>query len=357
MKKSLLVSFDTSYSFWKRDPTMPATINAIGYRQPLRIDSPDSLIDLRIPAPAPGPHDLIVRPEAVSVNPVDTKVRASAKPEGSERVLGFDASGVVVEVGSDVSLFTTGDAVFYAGSIDRPGTNADLHAVDERIVGRKPARLSHAEAAAMPLTAITAWESLFDRLRVSEFSDGTILVLGAAGGVGSILIQLARQLTGLTVIATSGRPATSDWVTKLGAQHVVDHHGDLVAQLRSLAPEGIDYVFTSRSDGRIPMLAEVVRPFGEIVAIDDPQGLDVYPLKNKSITWHWESMFARSSFETPDMIGQHELLDAVSRLLDEGILRTTLTRTLIGFDAQNLREAHRLVESGESIGKVVVSRS
>ncbi len=336
---------------------MPATIHAIGYRQPLPIDHPDSLLDLENPAPTYGPRDLVVRPEAVSVNPVDTKVRSSAKPQGTERILGFDASGVVVAVGSDVSLFAAGDEVFYAGSIDRPGTNADLHAVDERIVGRKPARLSHAEAAAMPLTSITPWESLFDRLRVSEFSDGTLLVLGAAGGVGSILIQLARQLTGLTVIATSGRPETSDWVTQLGAQHVVDHRGDLVAQLQSLAPEGLDYVFTSRSDGQIPMLGEVVRPFGEIVAIDDPESVDIYPLKNKSISWHWESMFARSSFQTPDMIGQHELLDTVSRLLDEGILRTMLTRTLIGFDAATLREAHRLVESGESIGKVVVSRS
>lgn len=336
---------------------MPSTIHAIGYHRSLPIDDPESLIDLEIPPPTPGARDLIVRPEAVSVNPVDVKVRSSAQPGGTERVPGFDASGTVVAVGSDVSLFQVGDDVFYAGSIDRPGTNADLHAVDERIVGHKPARLGHAEAAAMPLTSITAWESLFDRLRVSESSNGTLLVLGAAGGVGSILIQLARQLTGLTVIATSGRPETSEWVTKMGAQHVVDHRDDLAGQLRAIAPDGLDYVFTSRSDGRIPLFAEVVRPFGEIVAIDDPQGLDVYPLKTKSLTWHWESMFARSSFQTPDMIEQYYLLDTVSRLLDEGILMTTLTTTLVGFDAEHLREAHRLVESGATIGKVVVSRS
>jgi NADPH2:quinone reductase len=336
---------------------MPSTIHAIGYHRSLPIDDPESLIDLEIPSPTPGPRDLIVRPEAVSVNPVDVKVRSSAQPEGAERVLGFDASGTVVAVGSDVSLFQVGDEVFYAGSIDRPGTNADLHAVNERIVGHKPARLGHAEAAAMPLTSITAWESLFDRLRVSELSNGTLLVLGAAGGVGSILIQLARQLTGLTVIATSGRPETSDWVTKMGAQHVVDHRDDLAGQLRAIAPDGLDYVFTSRSDGQIPLFAEVVRPFGEIVAIDDPPGLDIYPLKTKSLTWHWESMFARSSFQTPDVIEQHYLLDTVGRLLDEGILTTTLTTTLVGFDAEHLREAHRLVESGATIGKVVVSRS
>lgn len=336
---------------------MSSTIHAIGYRQPLPIDDPASLIDLEIPTPIPNPRDLIVRPEAVSVNPVDIKTRASTRPEGNERVLGFDASGVVVAVGADVSLFKVGDDVFYAGSIDRPGTNADLHAVDERIVGRKPARLSHSEAAAMPLTTITSWESLFERLRVNEFDIGTLLVLGAAGGVGSILIQLARQLTGLTVIATSGRSETSDWVTKMGAQHVVNHRDDLVGQVRKLAPDGVDYVFTSRSDGQIPIFAEIVRPFGQIVAIDDPQGLDLYLLKTKSLAWHWESMFARSSFQTPDMIGQHELLDTVSRLLDEGILQTTLTTTLVGFDAATLREAHRLVESGETIGKVVIGRS
>ncbi len=333
------------------------TIHAIAAPRPLPIDDPESLLDLTIPAPEPGPRDLIVRPEAISVNPVDTKMRSGPNDSGEPRVLGYDASGTVVAVGSEVSLFSVGDDVFYAGSIVRPGTNADLHAVDERIVGPKPRTLSHADAAAIPLTAITAWESLFDRFRLTAESTGTLLVVGGAGGVGSILIQLARQLTGLTVIATASRPESADWVRRMGAHHVVDHRGDLVAAVRAIAPDGVDYLFTSQTNGMIPTFAELVRPFGEIVGIDDPEVTDINPLKSRAITWHWELMFTRSMFQTPDMIEQHQLLAEVSRLLDAGTLRTTQTRTLVGFDAATLREAHALVEGGGMIGKVVVSRT
>ena len=337
---------------------MTTTIHAIGFHRGLPIDDPQSLVDLWIPAPEPGPRDLIVRPEAVSVNPVDIKVRQSSGPDEAGRVIGYDASGTVIAVGSQVSLFAAGDEVFYAGAIDRPGTNADLHAVDERIVGHKPQRLSHAEAAAMPLTSITAWESLFDHLRLGVTSDGTLLVVGGAGGVPSTLIQLARQLTGLTVIASASRPESARWVTELGAHHTIDHRHDLAGQLRLLAPDRLNYVFTSHTDATlIATLAEAVRPFGQIVGIDDPAGLDMMPLKSRSLTWHWESMFSRSQYQTSDMVEQHHQLDTVSRLLDEGVLRTTLTTTLTGFDAATLREGHRLVESGKMIGKVVVSRS
>ena len=337
---------------------VPTTVHAIGFHDGLPIDDPDSMVDLVVPVPEPRPLDLIVRPEAVSVNPVDIKVRQSARHDRAGRVIGYDASGTVMAVGSDVSLFAVGDEVFYAGAIDRPGTNADLHAVDERIVGRKPTRLSHAEASALPLTAITAWEALFDHLKLGPASVGTLLVVGGAGGVPSILIQLARQLTGMTVIATASRLESTRWVKEMGAHHTINHHQDLTEQLRPLAPDGVDAVFTSHTDAAlIATLAEVVRPFGQIVGIDDPDGLNVMPLKTRSLTWHWESMFARSLFGTPDMVEQHRLLQAVSRMLDEGTLRTTLTRTLTGLTAANLREAHRLVEMGDSIGKVIISRS
>jgi zinc-binding alcohol dehydrogenase family protein len=335
---------------------MTASMTAVVYRSNLPITDPASLVDSTIDRPSPRPHDLIVRVEAVSVNPVDVKQRQNVVPSPAGRVLGFDASGTVVEIGSEVTLFAPGDEVFYAGSIDRPGSDADFHAVDERIVGRKPGSLSHAEAAALPLTAITAWESLFDRLRLSAESTGTILVLGGAGGVGSILIQLTKKLTGLTVIATASRSESRDWALELGADIVVDHAADLVSQVLEAAPDGVEYVFSPHTKGAGALFAEIVKPFGAVVSIDTPNDLDILPLKAKSIAWHWELMFTRPVFGTPDLIEQHRLLNRVSELIDDGTLRGTMTTRLSPINAEQLREAHRLIESGRTVGKVVVSR-
>lgn len=330
------------------------TISAVVTRSGGPLEGSESLVDATIPGPGqPTGHDVLVQISAVSVNPVDVKVRAGG--DGSEKVLGWDASGTVVAVGDQATLFQPGDEVFYAGSLTRSGTYAAQQLVDERIVGRKPRTLSHAEAAALPLTAITAWESLFDKLRLDKTSKGTILVLGAAGGVGSILIQLAKALTGLRVIASASRPESADWARSLGADEVVDHsRDDLAAQILAVAPEGVDYVFTPQSAGRIPLFTEVVRPFGQIVAIDDERDLDMLALKRKAISWHWELMFTRPMTGW-DLIAQHHLLDKVADLVDAGTIRTTLTKELTPIDAAQLREAHRIVESGHTVGKVVVA--
>ncbi|MCS5733638.1 zinc-binding alcohol dehydrogenase family protein [Herbiconiux daphne] len=332
-------------------------MRAIVYTKPTPVDGPGSFVDLELARPGVGPHDLLVAVEAVSVNPADVKRRAGAEPTG-DGLLGFDASGTVVEVGDDVTLFAVGDEVFYAGSSGRPGANAELHAVDERLVGRKPRTLSFAEAAALPLTSLTAWEGLVSKLRLTRDTRGTLLVIGAAGGVGSMVVQLAKTITSATVIGTASRDETRDWLLGLGADHVVDHSRELPPQLAAIAPDGIDWVFsTQRTDENLPMLVEVLKPFGQIVAIDDPQTLDVTPLKRKALSFHWELMFVRSAFQTPDMVEQHRILDTVAELVESGALRSTLSRTLTPFDAASLREAHRIVESGRSIGKVVVSRA
>ncbi len=332
------------------------TVAAVLYRKNLPITDPDALVDAWVVRPTPRPHDLIVEVAAVSVNPVDIKNRINVVPPAQGRILGFDASGTVVEVGSEVTLFAPGDQVYYAGSIDRPGTDTELHAVDERIVGHKPSTLDHARAAAIPLTAITAWESLFDRLQLTAESTGTILVLGGAGGVGSMLIQLAKKLTRLTVIATASRPESRDWVTDLGADQVVDHHGDLVGQVLDVAPDGVEYVFSSQTQGTTGVFEKIVKPFGHIVSIDSPTDLDILPLKSKSIAWHWELMFTRPVHGTPDMIEQHHLLDRVANLIDAGVIRGTMTKVLTPINAEQVREAHRLIETGRTIGKIVVSR-
>lgn len=336
--------------------TEPETIAAVVSRSGGPLDGPGSLVDSRIPAPGtPTGHDLLVEVRAVSVNPVDVKVRASGNRTRADRVLGWDASGIVLATGREATLFQPGDEVFYAGSLDRPGTYAARHLVDERIVGRKPTTLSHPEAAALPLTAITAWEALFDKLRFTADSSGTLLVLGAAGGVGSILIQLAKVLTGLTVIATASRAASQEWVRSLGADVVLDHHEPgLAAQVLAIAPGGVDAVFSPRSAGRIPLFTKVVRPFGQIVAIDDEHDLDLYALKDKAITWHWEFMFARPRHGY-DLAAQHDLLDRIAGLVEAGRIRTTLTSRLSPINAASLREAHAAVETGHSIGKIVVT--
>jgi zinc-binding alcohol dehydrogenase family protein len=337
---------------------MTEQIPAVGFAAPLPIDDAQSLQDVLVDVPELRPHDLLVEVRAVSVNPVDAKVRASRTPQGDRpEVLGYDAAGVVREVGPQVTLFAPGDEVYYAGSLDRPGTNAALHAVDERIVGRKPTTLSFAEAAALPLTAITAWEGLFHKLRLTRESRGTLLVVGASGGVGSVILQLAEHaLPGVRVVATSSRPETDEWVRGLGAEATVNHRGDLRAEITAAAPDGVDWIFTMNSEGQLPLYVDVLNPFGEIVAIDDPKSVDVVPLKAKALTWHWEFMFARPLHDASDLIEQHRLLDEVARLVDEGTLRTTLTTTLTPMNAERLREAHRLVESGRTIGKVVVAR-
>jgi NADPH2:quinone reductase len=309
-----------------------------------------ALADASVPVPEPEPRDVLVRVAAVSVNPVDTKVR----PGASGRILGYDAAGTVIAVGADVTRFAVGDEVYYAGDITRPGSNAEFQAVDERIVGRKPVSLSFAEAAALPLTTITAWETLFDHLRATPESEGDFLIVGAPGGVGSILTQLARTQTRLRIIGTAGRAESAEWVKRMGAHETVDHH-DLAAHVLQVAPKGVDWLFTSFSGGQIPVFEQVLRPFGHIVAIDDEHD-DVYPLKSKSITWHWEFMFARSSHQADDMDAQGALLDRVAELLDKGVLRTTVTRRIEGISAETLTEAHRLVESSGVIGKIVLSR-
>jgi zinc-binding alcohol dehydrogenase family protein len=336
--------------------TSSAAIRAVVQTAALPVSDVRSLVDATIAKPAPGAHDLLIAVRAVSVNPVDVKVRGGSEPGSRPRVLGFDASGVVVAVGDSVTRFAAGDEVFYAGAIDRQGSNAEFQAVDERLVGRKPRSLSHAEAAALPLTALTAWESLFDKLRIDENATGTLLVVGGAGGVGSVAIQLARILRpGVRIVATASRAESAAWVTGLGAHAVVDHHADIVPQVLAIAPRGVEWILSTNSVGRIPDLVAMSRPFGQIVAIDDPEVVDVAPLKSKALSWHWEFMFARSLHRAEDVERQHDILTEIARLVDSGELRTTATTVLHPIDAAHLREAHALVESGRVIGKVVVS--
>lgn len=334
--------------------TTPTTTTAIAALRPGAVDAPDSFATVQLDLAPLGAHDLLVDVRAVSVNPVDGKVRASFDAAEGPKVLGFDASGVVTAVGGAVTRFAVGDEVYYAGSIARPGTNAELHLVDERVVGPKPRSLDHAEAAALPLTTITAWETLFDRLGLAADSTGTILVVGGAGGVGSMIAQLARARTQLTVVATGARPESVEWATSMGAHHVVDHH-DLVAAVREVAPDGVDHVFSAFSEGNVEAYAELLRVHGAVVAIDDPVGLDLMPLKSKAQTWHWEFMFARP-LHLPEDAYQHDLLVEVSRLVDAGRLRTTATTRLQGITEDTLREAHRLIEAGSVVGKVVLTR-
>jgi len=322
----------------------------------LPITDPAALQLIDLPTPEPGPRDLRVRVEAVSVNPVDTKVRRGAPVDGP-RVLGFDASGVVDAVGAEVTLFKPGDAVFYAGSIARAGSNAEYQLVDERIVGHKPASLGHGDAAALPLTAITAWELLFERLGVAEGGGQgrVLLVVGAAGGVGSILIQLARRLTGLTVIGTASRPETQDWVYALGAHHVIDHALPLTEGLERLGIAHADYVASlTHTDVHYAEIVKALRPQGRLALIDDPGQLDVMALKRKSLSLHWELMFTRPLFETDDMQAQHDLLQRVSRLVDEGVLRTTVGEHFGRITVDNLRRAHALIEAQRAKGKIVL---
>ncbi|MFQ8434035.1 zinc-binding alcohol dehydrogenase family protein [Amaricoccus sp. W119] len=334
-------------------------MKAIGYEIPGAIDRPDALRDINLPRPVATGHDLLVEVAAVSVNPVDTKARKSATPpDGAWKVLGWDAVGRVAEVGPEAKGFAVGDPVFYAGSITRPGANSEFHLVDARIVGHKPKTLSDAEAAALPLTAITAWEMLFDRLDIRRAVPGAanaILIVGGAGGVGSIAIQLVRALTDLTVIATASRPGTQDWVRELGAHHVIDHHGDLAAQVEALGLGAPGLVFsTNQSDRHVKGIQALIAPQGRFGLIDDPETLDVLGFKRKAVSVHWELMFTRPIFGTPDLGEQGRLLDEVARLVDAGRIRTTLTEMLTPINAENLKKAHALIETNAARGKIVL---
>jgi zinc-binding alcohol dehydrogenase family protein len=334
-------------------------MKAIGYQQAGPIDRDNALVDIDLPKPVPEGRDLLVEVAAVSVNPVDAKVRRSAMPApGDWKVLGWDAVGRVAAKGEAVTGFEIGDAVYYAGSIARAGSNSEFHLVDERIVGRKPGALGNAEAVALPLTAITAWEMLFDRLDIRKTVAGgapVILIIGGAGGVGSIAIQLVRALTDLTVIATASRPETRDWTLELGAHHVVDHGRPLAPQIAELGLGAPSYVFsTTETHRHVKDVVELIAPQGRFGLIDDPEALDVMGFKRKSVSVHWELMFTRSLFETPDMARQGELLSEVARLVDEGRIRTTLTEVLSPINAANLKTAHERIESGRSKGKIVL---
>jgi zinc-binding alcohol dehydrogenase family protein len=335
-------------------------MKAVAYYHSLPADHTDALQDVDLPTPTPGPRDLLVEVKAISVNPVDTKIRRNVAPtDGDAKVLGWDASGIVKAVGSEVSLFQPGDRVYYAGAINRAGANSELHVVDERIVGHMPNSLPFAEAAALPLTAITAWELLFERLQITQGNTDlgqSLLIVGAAGGVGSILVQLARQLTGLTVIGTASRPETQAWVRELGAHHVIDHRQPLSEELKRIGINQVTHVASlTQTDQHFAQLVEALAPQGRLALIDDPeQPLDIMQLKRKSLSLHWELMFTRSLFETADMIEQHHLLDRVTELVDAGTLRTTLGEHFGSINATNLRRAHTLLESGTAKGKIVL---
>jgi zinc-binding alcohol dehydrogenase family protein len=339
-------------------------MKAVGYVTSQPITAAGALQDLEIAKPAPGPHDLLVKVAAISVNPVDFKVRSGRQGTAEVPVvLGWDAVGTVEAVGTEVTLFQPGDAVFYAGHIMRPGSNAEYQVVDERIVGRKPSSLEPAAAAALPLTALTAFEMLFDRLGLDRRGNAgrmsarrTLLIIGGAGGVGSIAIQLARQLTDVTIIATASRPDSIAWATARGAHHVIDHRKPLQEELSRIGIPTVDYIFsTNASDQHWEAITTAIAPQGKIGLIDDPAAIDVRGLKRKSASLHWELMFTRSLFETSDMIRQHDILNEVAQLVDDGVIQTTAAENFGTINAANLTRAHALLESGKAIGKIVLS--
>ncbi len=334
-------------------------MKAVAYQVPGKIARDDALVDIVLDDPQPSGRDIMVKVEAISANPADYKIRSSVSPEpGQWKVLGWDAVGTVAATGNAVTKFRPGDRVWYAGSVTRAGTNSALHLVDERIVSLAPASLSNAEAAALPLTAITAWEALFDRLDVRKTVPGTanaILIIGGAGGVGSIAIQLLRALTDMTVIATASRAETRGWVTELGAHHVIDHSKPLAAQIEALGIGAPGFVFsTTQTLGHLGEIVKLIAPQGRFGLIDDPDVLDVAPFKRKSVSIHWELMFTRAIFETQDMDAQGVLLAEVAKLVDAGKIRTTLTEVLAPINAANLKKAHAVLESGTARGKIVL---
>lgn len=339
---------------------MMGTMRAVGLTRYLPIEDPESLVDLVVEKPRATGRDILVKVVAISVNPVDTKVRAPKdRVEEVPKILGWDVAGIVEETGPDCSLFRPGDEVFYAGSIARQGGNSEYHLVDERIVGRKPASLNFTEAAALPLTSITAWEALFSRMLISQDPGvnvgKSLLIIGAAGGVGSVAIQLAKQV-GLTVIGTASRPKTVEWVQSMGADYTINHHDPLLPQLEAIGFPSVPYIFCLNAlEEHWIGISEAISPQGVVCAIDDPASpLNLNLLKQKSVTFVWEFMFTRSLFETDDMIEQHLLLNRIADAVDQQKLKTTLAEVLEPISAENLRQAHKLLESNKAVGKIVL---
>ena len=332
-------------------------MKAVGYQKSLPVTDPNVLEDITLDKPQVSGKDLLVKVEAISMNPVDTKVRMRAEPEeGEYKVLGWDVAGVVEEVGEEVQLFKKGDKVWYAGAIERSGANAEYHLVDERVVSRMPESLGYADAAALPLTSITAWEMLFDRFKINADTQGTLLVIGGAGGVGSIMIQLAKKLTQLKVVTTASRPDTIAWVKQMGADAVINHRNPLSEELQKTEFKSADYVASlTQTDQHLAEIEKLLAPQGHIGVIDDPETLDIKLFKMKSISIHWELMFTRHLFQTPDLIEQHKLLAKVAEAVDQGLIVTTKQRDLGTINAENLIKAHTLQESGTAIGKTVLT--
>lgn len=335
-------------------------MKAIGFKQSLSISEEESLIAFQTVTPIPEGLDLLVKVSAISVNPIDYKIRQKAALDrilDEPKVIGWDAVGKVVAVGEKTTQFKVGDEVFYAGDLNRNGCNTEYQLVDERIVGRKPNNLSNSEAAAIPLTALTAWESLFDRIKTPKTSKSnkTILILSGAGGVGSIAIQIAKKVAGLTVIATASRPESIQWCKEMGADYVVNHY-NLASELDKIDHNEVDYILDYVNlEEYWDIIAKIIRPQGHIVSItgsSTPLNLDI--LKTKSVTFSWELMYTRSMYNTDDMVEQHKILNEVAQLLDDGVLKTTLKTTLKGFTVENLKKAHAMQESGKTIGKTVI---
>lgn len=332
-------------------------MKAIAYQQNLPVEDENSLQDIELTQPVAAGHDILVEVKAVSVNPVDYKIRASTPaPEGEWKVIGWDATGIVKAVGDKVTLFQPGDQVWYAGDLTRSGSNAEMQLVDERIVGAMPTSLSFSDAAALPLTSLTAWEMLFDRLEVTKNDSAkSILVIGAAGGVGSIMVQLLKQLTDLTIIASASRPETISWLQDLGADHIVNHRNKLSDEFAEQKLGQVDYVVSlNNTDSHLVEIEKVLKPQGKFGLIDDPAVLDIMPFKAKAISVHWELMFTRSLFQTPDMQAQHDLLNEVAKLIDAGKIKTTLGENFGTINAENLRKAHQFLETGKAKGKIVL---
>ncbi|MPW35630.1 zinc-binding alcohol dehydrogenase family protein [Vibrio sp. B1Z05] len=328
-------------------------MKAIGYQVNLPIDAEQSLQDITLDKPSVAGRDILVKVQAVSVNPVDTKIRANVAPKSGYKIIGWDAVGVVDEVGDKVSLFKVGDLVWYAGDLNRSGTNAEYQLVDERIVSKAPTSVSVAQAAALPLTSLTAWEMLFDRIQVDTSANKTLLIIGAAGGVGSIMVQLAKKLTKLKVIATASRPESVQWLQSLGADQVIDHNKSMSEQLGM--KDCIDYVVSlNNTEQHMPEVVTLIKPQGKFGLIDDPTAFDIRALKAKSISLHWEFMYTRSMFETGDMHTQHDILANVAKMIDDKQITTTLGEHFGTINAQNLKRAHALLESQQARGKIVL---
>ncbi len=332
---------------------------AIGFNQPHAISSKEALQDIEVPTPTLAPFDILVEVHAVSVNPAETKIRHHHTPkEGEFRILGYDAAGVVVKVGEQVTGFEIGDKVYYAGAIDKAGTNSEFHAVDSRLVAKMPKTLDYTQAAALPLTILTAWEVLFERLNINANSQEVLLIIGGAGGVGSVAIQLAKALTKMTVVATASRDESVAWCYKMGADFVINHHHDLAEQLQTMNIVAPTFVFsTTHSDTYLAQIAKLIAPQGKFALIDDPKVFDITPFKSKSVSVHWEFMFTRSLYQTSDMAAQGEILAKAAKLIERGQMVSTLNQVLSGMNAKTLIQAHALIESGRSIGKLVVTKT